>query len=119
MFLQESNRKAIPEKIRKVQRHSMECSFGGSLILVSCKNKGLCSSLKFACFKLMCTKTITLATVENATQVKRNVVQGCISTGVGYYQAEELFSVLDIPFMANGTYQKYEKSVGEKMKRLE
>ena len=40
-------------------------------------------------------------------------VSGCVSTGNGYTQTNELFSSVDVPFMAPDTFQKHHQTVSQ------
>lgn len=52
----------------------------------------------------MCNQTFTAQT--NNEEINCQAVQGTIGIGIGYRNAQELFSVLDIPFMPRKVYER-------------
>lgn len=43
----------------------------------------------------------------------RPFVRGCLATGIGFTQAEELVATVNLPFMSYNCYLRNEKSVGD------
>lgn len=60
----------------------------------------------------MCNSIFHLSTSANEKNNLR-AVQGISSTGIGFYNAEELFSVLNIPFMSAAKYKKCNELICE------
>lgn len=52
-------------------------------------------------------------TVENILDINRGAVCGTMLTGTGHKQLQELLAAVDVPCMANETYQKYHHEMSE------
>lgn len=99
-------------------RHEpFECSFL-DMEPVSELRKGFKSTVTLKCS--MCNMKSTLCTEDPAKSdeymdVNTAAVSGAVSTGGGYAQLEELMSVMDIPFMAKGTWKSHHRIVAKTM----
>lgn len=58
-------------------------------------------------------KVVDLVSDSNdGMDINNALALGTVSTGTGYSAANELFSVLNIPFMTDVTYQKHHENIG-------
>nr|XP_022911954.1 uncharacterized protein LOC111422910 [Onthophagus taurus] len=71
--------------------------------IISEQRNGLSSQITLQCKMCGIQKKITTDSI-NTSKINDSVVLVATSIGIGYSQADEFFSVLDIPFMANKTY---------------
>jgi hypothetical protein len=80
---------------------------------------GLKSIITLKC--KMCNILMDISTdYKDGTQLKVNnaAALGIISSGIGYSTANELMSVLNVPFMAYGTFNSCQDSVGNAIHKL-
>lgn len=84
----------------KVVNHKYKCTMG-RMDFVKETRKGLISYLHFYCDN--CEKRYVITTDrpgKSLEDVNKAVVWGSLSVGIGHSQCEELFGVLDVPFMS-------------------
>lgn len=105
------------EQIREVERHSVECKFGGHFIHAGTNHFGLVSELKYVCKQEICPATKNVFTAV-PQELNMDAVWGSLSVGMGFSQSEEYFAIMQSPFMSNPIYQKYEKRLGDFMSEL-
>lgn len=104
------------EDIRRVERHTMICNFGGSLVHTRTEHMGISSVLHYRCCKILCCATEYVWT-SNPESIHMDSVWGALSIGIGHSQSEELFAVIQTQYMSATTYQKYERLCGTLMKQ--
>ncbi|XP_063240131.1 uncharacterized protein LOC134540970 [Bacillus rossius redtenbacheri] len=94
----------------KIANHKSVCT-GGKYILERELRIGLITKLRFQCE--MCNKTRIITTVSEESEKTLNTafVWGAIATGIGHSQAEEFFSVIDVPVLGAKHFMKHEKRV--------
>jgi len=66
---------------------------------------GLLSTIHFHCN--MCNLNLTLNTCTDS--INDDALEAAISIGIGFYNSEEFFNTLDIPFLTKKTYSKMQK----------
>ncbi|KAJ8964170.1 hypothetical protein NQ314_005080 [Rhamnusium bicolor] len=69
----------------------------------------------------MCNIEKTLALIDdsgNKMDVNDALALGTLSTGTGYSMVNELFSVLNVPFMSPNTYQRHHENVAELIHKI-
>ncbi|KAK4879407.1 hypothetical protein RN001_007553 [Aquatica leii] len=92
-------------KYTKIINHSLSCTMG-KMKIVKEVTFGLNSSLHFYCDN--CEKTCVINSEPHnvGKDINKEIVWGCLSTGIGHNQAEEIFGLLDVPFMHTKTFAK-------------
>jgi len=90
-----------------------DCSFL-NLKLCGERRNGLSSSITLTCN--MCNTMFNLETCHAI--VNEDVVEAAISTGFGFYNSEEFFNTLDIPFMSQKTYLKLQKKASDNWEEI-
>lgn len=79
-------------------------------------NRGLATKYFLKCKVCGTTKHLDTETDKPTTyKINDAVVLGAVSTGVGYSQCEELFTTMNVPFMAKGTFQTSFDSIADKI----
>ncbi|XP_071056943.1 uncharacterized protein [Onthophagus taurus] len=78
--------------------------------IISEQRNGLSSQITLQCKMCGIQKKITTDSI-NTSKINDSVVLAATSIGIGYSQADEFFSVLDIPFMANKTYNNSQDNI--------
>ncbi|KAF2901666.1 hypothetical protein ILUMI_04522 [Ignelater luminosus] len=101
----------VLECLKRINLHGERfgCSIN-NLVFTLERRYGLRSKLFFKCN--MCNETFKLSTVDpNGTSMNLNTaaVAGCMSTGNGYSNMEELLSVMNIPPMSSSTYKEHHR----------
>ncbi|KAF2886098.1 hypothetical protein ILUMI_20075 [Ignelater luminosus] len=101
----------VLECLKRINLHGERfgCSIN-NLVFTLERRYGLRSELFFKCN--MCNETFKLSTVDpNGTSMNLNTaaVAGCMSTGNGYSNMEELLSVMNIPPMSSSTYKEHHR----------
>ncbi|KAF2896226.1 hypothetical protein ILUMI_09949 [Ignelater luminosus] len=101
----------VLECLKRINLHGERfgCSIN-NLVFTLERRYGLRSELFFKCD--MCNETFKLSTVDpNGTSMNLNTtaVAGCMSTGNGYSNIEELLSVMNIPPMSSSTYKEHHR----------
>lgn len=102
------------EQIVEISKHPpFDCTFS-DMRLINEHKIGLVSKLTFTCRMCNLEKTIDLTKrVQDELELNDALVLATISTGTGYSTAEEMFAVLNIPFMTSATYQKHYENVAQ------
>lgn len=95
----------VLEKYSAVVKHSLRCTMGRMEFQKEFRH-GLHSKLVFYCDNCEQSMTINTEPPEAIKTVNSTVVWGSLSTGLGHNQCEELFGVLDIPFMTAVTFAR-------------
>jgi hypothetical protein len=102
------------QQISMMSNHSpFACSFK-DMYLIKEKQMGLKNVITFQC--RMCNIEKSLSLVEEADsllEINNALALATVSTGTGYSALDEIFSVLNIPFMSPTTYQKNHNKVTE------
>lgn len=81
--------------------------------------QGLKSIFTFTCDKCGYSGNIRSNPDSNKQlEVNYASVLGAYAVGIGYYQSQEFFGTLDIPFMACGTYDRRQKIVQNHLREL-
>lgn len=81
--------------------------------------QGLKSIFTFTCDKCGYTGNIRSNPDSNKQlEVNYASVLGAYAIGIGYYQSQEFFGTLDIPFMASGTFDRRQKIVQNDLREL-
>ncbi|KAI4454827.1 exonuclease phage-type/recb c-terminal domain-containing protein [Holotrichia oblita] len=86
--------------------HRTKCSMG-RMDIVKETRRGIISLLHFHCMN--CEKSYVISTDpswKDNDSSNTSIVWGSLSVGLGHSQCEEIFGILDIPFMATKTYAK-------------
>ncbi|KAF2884701.1 hypothetical protein ILUMI_21498 [Ignelater luminosus] len=101
----------VLECLKRINLHGERfgCSIN-NLVFTLERRYGLRSELFFKCN--MCNETFKLSTVDpNGTSMNLNTaaVAGCMSTGNGHSNMEELLSVMNIPPMSSSTYKEHHR----------
>ncbi|KAK5649738.1 hypothetical protein RI129_000767 [Pyrocoelia pectoralis] len=100
------------QQYHTILQHSQKCTMGRMDFKREVRS-GISSKLYFQCNT--CDKKEFIVTNSPLTTNKRSLneiaVWGSMSIGIGHSQCEELFAVLDIPFMAPKTFAKCTLSV--------
>lgn len=82
--------------------------------IISEQRNGLKSKILLRCKMCRIEKAVDLISDSNdAMDINSALVLGTVSTGTGYTGANELFSVLNVPFMTDVTYQRHHENVGD------
>jgi hypothetical protein len=98
-------------QLKRLAAHDRHCTCG-DFQLVGEVRDGLKSTLKFEC--TACGKPETVTTDKApAKEVNDSMVWGATSVGIGHYQAQELFALLECPIMAKTTWSKHAENVEE------
>ncbi|KAJ8912412.1 hypothetical protein NQ315_013479 [Exocentrus adspersus] len=102
------------EEIRRMEKHPpFDCTFL-DMYPYSERRTGLNSTIiTFKC--KMCGIVQTIYLCENTASVDSNtsLVMGTISAGVGYTASEEIFTSLNIPFISERSFLKYQNKVAD------
>lgn len=99
------------KQILKGERHEpFDCSIIDMQVMRENKS-GLYSELVLKCRMCLCVKTITTNENVKNLDVNSSVVLGCISTGIGYSQMNELSASLNMPLMSHNTFNNYHEKV--------
>lgn len=96
------------EQVRKLYVHDSSCTMG-KMVFDNEIRKGLVSNITFRCN--VCNLQLQLKTQNCDNDINRSLVWGISSVGGGYSQADELFSLLNVPIMSKKTYKKEEGSL--------
>jgi len=100
-------------QIECIARHPMRCT-SGRMRVISEFRQDLHSAIRFRCNVCGTTEVLRTERPPNGLQeVNRAFVWGAISVGIGYSQAEEFFSILDVPVLSAPAFREHEKAVGE------
>lgn len=83
--------------------HKLKCT-GGEMQIVKETRKGLVSFLHFYCDN--CEQTVVLSSDRHGDELNEALVWGCLSTGIGHHQCEELMGVMNVPIMSAKTFAK-------------
>lgn len=93
----------VLKEYQTVVTHPIKCTMGRMKFIKETR-VGLVSNLHFHCDN--CNKTFIVSTEPPGKSVNNAVVWGSLSTGIGHNQCEELFAVLNIPFMTSKTFSR-------------
>lgn len=95
----------VLSEYEKICKHGDKCTMG-KMTFVKETRFGLTSRLHFFCDN--CEEATVLSTDPNngENEITKAVVWGNMSIGIGKYQCEELFAIMDIPFMTQKTYSQ-------------
>lgn len=107
------------ENLKKLSDHGplFGCSFA-NMIIVGEQRKGLESNLKLKCSMCNITEFVPLInTKSEQMNVNEAMTLATISTGTGYSTANEIMSLLNIPFMSPNTYQFFHEKVGNVIRK--
>ena len=96
------------EEIRNVERHTMDCNHGGSLVHGKTIVQGMASVLVYKCSQVLCPAEVCVQTAR-PEDIHLEAVEGNTAVGIGHSQALELFASMKSPFMSYTTYARYEK----------
>jgi hypothetical protein len=99
------------KQIQSVDHSPFKCSFS-DMLLVGERRLGLRTCLNFVCKVCNAKENIWTEDSKNI-DINLAAVSGVMSSGGGYSQLDEIFSAMDIPFMAEKTYRKHHESVCE------
>lgn len=106
------------ESIQKLDSHSNSCNFS-NMRLVKEYKQGLNSILTFEC--TVCKYIADIKTNPQSNhklEVNYASVLASYAVVIGFYQSEEFFGALDVPFMAAGTYDNRQKRVQNDLHEL-
>lgn len=95
----------VLQEYERIIRHSDTCTMG-KMVLAKETRFGMNSRLHFFCDN--CEKRAVICTDphQEGEILSEAVVWGNLSIGIGRSQCEELFSLMDIPLMAEKTYNR-------------
>lgn len=96
------------EQLILLNNHSSQfgCSFSNLKLYQDLRN-GLNSTFYFRCS--MCNIKLKLNTCKDNINI--NAVQGVMSVGLGFYNSQELFNVLNITYMSDNKYKETHNTV--------
>lgn len=90
--------------------HYKECT-GGKYDFKKESRAGLNSILYFECNACGKTRQVSTQKPDDGNSINTAYVWGALSVGIGHSQAEEMFSILDIPALTGKSFQQHEKKV--------
>jgi hypothetical protein len=103
-------------QLKRLAAHSQHCTCG-DFQLVGEHRDGLKSTLEFECTS--CSKLQTVTTDKApGKEINDAMVWGATCVGIGHYQAQELFGVLECPIMAKRKWNKHALNVEDVRIRL-
>lgn len=100
-------------QVRKLEEHNYRCNFNGKLIYKNKLTRGLVHAYTFECNKVLCGHIETIMTDRKEGCLNQLAVLGAMSTGNGFSQEEEKFSMMNINYMSRNTYAASEKAAGD------
>lgn len=98
---------------RKLEDHNHTCNFNGRLIYKSHLTRGLVHTYTFECDKVLCSHKKTVVTDGEQGCLNKLAVLGAMSTGNGYSQEEQKFSIMNMTYMSKNTFANSEKAAGD------
>jgi hypothetical protein len=103
----------MKKEMAQVYQHDLSCRKKGEMVLLKTTPNGLCTRLKFKCFK--CQREINVAThaKEERDELNTAAVWGTLAAGICYEQAQELLSHISIHLMCYNTFVKIENKLGK------
>lgn len=108
------------ETIQRLNSHSQNnnCNFS-NMRFVKEFRQGLNSIFTFSCEVCKYTGVIKSNPTSNQQlEVNYSSALGAYAVGIDYYQCQEFFGTLDMPFMAVATYDKRQKLVQDDVRQL-
>lgn len=96
----------------RISKHATVCT-GGKFVLQNEKRTGLKSTLKFECKACNRIEHISTEPPEYGNNINTAFVWGAVCVGIGHSQAEELFSIMDVPVLGGKHFMEHEKIVGQ------
>lgn len=103
------------KQINKISKHSpFDCSFGDMYPTSECR-MGLQTKITFFCRMCNMEKSLNLIddNCEGGMNINNALALSAISTGTGYSTLNEIFSVLNVPFMSSNTYEAHHEQVSD------
>ena len=98
----------VVKQARELELHNTECS--GRYFAHKVLQKGLEYVVTFKCNNILCSKPfMDVKTVEDGSCLNSLAVLGALSTGSGHDQEEEKFATMNMAYMSQPTFAKYEK----------
>ena len=98
---------------RKLEEYNLICNFNGKLIYKDKLTCGLVRTYTFVCNKVLCGHKEILVTDRKQGCLNQLAVLGALSTGSGFRQEEQKFSIMNITYMSPNTYAASEKAAGD------
>ncbi|GFR26175.1 uncharacterized protein TNCT_563241 [Trichonephila clavata] len=77
---------------------------------------GLYTELHYVCSEILCNKKALVTTDSEKNTLNNLSVLGALSTGSGFSQEEEKFSVMNVRYMSKDKFASCEKLTSEVMK---
>lgn len=102
----------ILRQLEIVAKHGNHCTMGKYRLNREIAN-GLYSKFVYHCDNCDKQFTVTSEPEEKRNEANDGLVWGALSIGIGHSQAEELFSVLDIPVMSARKFRTHENKIGK------
>lgn len=101
---------------RKLEEHTYNCNFNGRLVYNKMTTKGLVHTYTFVCNKTLCSRTEIIVTDKKQGCLNQLSVLAAMSTGNGFSQEEQKFSMMNMSYMSQNTYRSSEKAAGDILK---
>ncbi|GFR09305.1 uncharacterized protein TNCT_24351 [Trichonephila clavata] len=102
----------VIQQARELEIHSYECKFGGALIFSHIQYSGLGATLFFKCSNLFCSKISRLHSDPEVECLNQLAVLGALSTGSGFSQEHEKFSIMNVTYMSKYVFASCERTTG-------
>lgn len=106
------NIKYFTDQCKQLAVHDVKCTMG-KMHFKSEPKTGPVSCFSYFCDTCEKTMKIYSHPPDTTKEVNKMLVWGSNSIGIGYSQAQEIFSCLDLPIMSSTYFQKVEKTVGD------
>ncbi|GFX86542.1 uncharacterized protein TNCV_3728111 [Trichonephila clavipes] len=102
----------VIHQARELEIHSHKCKFGGALIFSHIQYSGLGATLLFKCSNFLCSKISRLHSDQEVECLNQLTVLGALSTGSGFSQEREKFSVMNMTYMGKHVFASCERTTG-------
>ncbi|GFT39099.1 yqaJ domain-containing protein [Nephila pilipes] len=103
-------------QVRKLELHSYTCNFGGNFVFKRMNRSGHYTELHYACSDILCNEQIVITSDSEKNSLNNLSVLGALSTGSGFSQEEEKFSVMNIRYMSKDKFASCEKVTSKVIK---
>ncbi|GFR01566.1 uncharacterized protein TNCT_545451 [Trichonephila clavata] len=103
-------------QVRQLELHSYSCNFGGTYVFNKMIKCGLYTELHYVCSEILCNEKAVVTTDSEKNTLNNLSVLGALSTGSGFSQEEEKFSVMNVRYMSKDKFASCEKLTSEVMK---
>lgn len=100
------------EELLKISEHPRKCTLGKYVFQKEIRN-GLSSDLVFFCNNCEREYRVSTTLPDRKAELNDALVWGATSVGIGFSQAQEMMTLLNIPIMSDAKYRKHEAKIGE------